>query len=192
MSKTYVELLIEGPDDYARGYIRGFVAARGPQAEVIFDDEAGFADDGIVQKLKEALHIAKQITHCVVDEDTAVLVREAISTPVERLLSIHSDRVIEHASFKYEFAVFNKENGAKFVKCVGDLPTGVTLEGHELDESIRPDAHGSEFYSPAHEYELKGEGKAIGPINKIVWLYKEFDSIDQVNVESIHVQYAKR
>lgn len=190
MNKTFVELIIEGPDDFTRGFVTGFVAARGPKAEVVFDDEAGLADDGLLQKVKEALHLSREVTHCIVDEQTAVLVREAIGAAEEARLSIHSDRVITGGSFAYEFEVFNRDNGAKFLRRVSDLPQGVTLEEHEQEIKEVPEAHGPELFAPEHEYTLVGKGRAVGPIDKIIWLYKEFDSISQVHVESIHVRYA--
>jgi hypothetical protein len=189
MSKCYVELLIEGPSDFARGYVRGFVAARGSDAELIFDDEAGFADDGILQRLKEALHLSKELTHCVVDEATAELVREAVNDLDEKDLDIKSDRKIAGASFEYSFAIFNSESGENLLKGFADLPTGVALEGHEQEKTVDPDAKGTEIYAPTHAYELKGHGKAVGPIDKIVWLKKQLDSFDQVEVAPIYVTY---
>ncbi|MDP8222808.1 MAG: hypothetical protein P9L99_05560 [Candidatus Lernaella stagnicola] len=191
MSKTYVELLIEGPDEFARGYVSGFVAARGSHAELIFDSDAGFADDGFLQKIKEALHISAHITHCIVDEETAQLVREATDATDESLLTIRSDRFITSASFAYEFEIFNRENGAKFQARLADLPAGVALEDHALEETLDPSAKGPELFSPAHDYALAGNGTAQGPIDKIVWLYKEFDSFDQVEAHPIHVRYAE-
>jgi len=190
MSKTYVELIIEGPDEFARGFITGFVAASGSHAELIFDDEAGFADDGPLQKLKEALRLSDKVTHCVVDDQTAALVREAIASADANPLVVRSDRVIADASFAYDFEIFNRENGDKLLQCLKDVPASVKLVGHEQETKLNPDARGAEMFAPEHDYALVGHGTAVGPVDKIVWLFKEFDSISQVRVEPIHVRYA--
>ncbi|MHA1567978.1 MAG: hypothetical protein ACTSXZ_00790 [Alphaproteobacteria bacterium] len=188
MTKTFIELVIEGPADYVRGYIRGFMHARGPRAEVVFSDEIGLRDDGPVQKIKEALHLSREITHVIVDEETAALVREGINGgKTETGLTIHSDRVIDSAEFTYSFEVFSREHGTLILKALQDPPAGIALDSHEHVLREDPNAKGVELYSPAHDYELKGKGKAMGPLDKIVWLYKELASFDQVDVEPINL-----
>ncbi|HPQ69239.1 MAG TPA: hypothetical protein PKW95_08915 [bacterium] len=183
--KTYVEMIIEGPEEYARGYIRGFVAARGSHAEVIFDDEVGIDEDDIVQKIKEALHLTREVTHAMVDAETAALVREAITTAQDVPLTVRSERTIDHARFEYKFGVYNREQGDLIINAFKDLPTGITLVDHDLHVKEDPSAHGKELYSPAHEYSVTGQGAAEGPIDKIIWLYKELTSVEQLTAEDI-------
>jgi len=189
MDKTYVELVIEGPEEYARGYINGFVAARGGKGELIFDDEAGFADDGILQKIKEALHLTRQSTHCYIDEHTAALVREAIGGEAEHRLSIRHDRVIREASLAYELHMFNRELAQKAYAVLHKPPLGVRLIDHQIEGRVDPDAKGAELFTPVHDFEIKASGTAVGPLDKIVWMYKELASYDQVRIEPIHLSY---
>lgn len=185
MMKPFVEMIIEGPEEYACGYIRGFVAARGERAEVIFNDEVGIDDDDIVQKIKEVLRLSREVTHVVVDAETADLVREAIASTRDVPLSIRSERTVARAEFEYTFDVFNREHGDLIIKAFNDLPTGIALLEHELNVKEDPSAHGKELYSPAHEFSVKGQGKAEGPIDKIIWLYKELTSVEQLTAEDI-------
>lgn len=190
MENTYVEMVIEGPADYVRGYIRGFVQAKGPQARVFFDDEVGLREDGLVQKIKETLHLAREVTHLVVDQETADLARQAIGEEQESQLVIRSDRVIEQASFDYEIEIFNRELGQALFKAFEERPQDIVLDQHELNIEEDPAAKGVELYSPAHDYIMKGKGHAAGQLGKIIWLYKELASYDQVDVGSIHLTFA--
>ena len=48
MNREFHELLIEGPGEFLRGLVEGYVAARAPRGEVIFGEDFGFADDGVL------------------------------------------------------------------------------------------------------------------------------------------------
>jgi len=187
--KTYVEMIIEGPEEYARGYVRGFVAARGSHAEVIFDDEVGIDVDDIVQKITGALGLSRKVVHSIVDADTAALVREAIGSARDVPLNVRSERTIDRARFEYKFEIFNREQGELVVKAFKNLPTGVALIGHDLHVKEDPSARGQELYSPAHEYSVTGHGAAEGPIDKIIWLYKELTSVEQLTAENITLAF---
>jgi len=190
VNKSFVEMVIEGPELYVRGYLRGWVDARGERAEVIFSDEIGINDDDIVQKVKEALHLSRHYEHLLADAETAELVAEAIAGEQYEKLNLHSNRPIERGEFTYEFQVYNREHGELVQRTFDELPEGIVLEKHNMKLKENPDAKGVEMYSPAHDYELKGAGKASGPIGKIIWLHKALASFDQVDAGEITLIFA--
>lgn len=189
MDRTCVELVIEGPEEYGRGYIAGFVAARGGQGELFFDDEADFADDGMLHKIKEALHLTRQVFHCYLDASTAALVREAIGGATSRNLSIRQERIIQEASMAYELRMFNRELARKVFALLTEPPQGVRLVGHQAEGRVDPDAKGAELFTPTHDFEIKASGTAVGPLDKIVRMYKELASYEQVKVDPIQLTY---
>lgn len=191
MSRLFIELAIEGSGDYLQGYLDGFIAARGARAEVIYTDQAGFADEGALQKIKQALGLGADIHHVIVDAETVALVREALTLPAARL-KIHSEREIESAYFDYSFAIFNPEIGQRLLAALQRLPEGVRLIGHRQNVEVDPDAKGAELYSPTHDFELKGGGRAEGAVDKIVHLYQELLGFEQAEIESIHVTHRNR
>ena len=189
MEQAYVELVIEGPAAYVRGFVHGYAIGRDRHEEIIFDHEAGFADDNVIQRLKEKLHLSREITHCIASEETAALVREGLNKSGEAKLTVRSERKIAKAGFAFAFEIFNQERGEDLAAMLRDLPENTLLLEHEAKITTDPSAKGTELYSPVHDYEYVGKGRIEGPVDKIVWLYKELSSFDQVEVEPIETAY---
>ena len=189
MGRTYAELVIEGPEEYTRGFIRGFVGACGPHAEVFFNDEIGLAGDSLVQSIKEKLGLARQVTHVVADDETTKLVREAVAAEPEHKMAIHSERQIDSASMHFKFHVYNGELGGRLKQGVNHPAAEVAMSDVVLHETVDPKAKGVELYTPAHDYELTGQATAAGPLDKIIKLYQELSSIEQLVIEPIRLKY---
>ncbi|NLH47952.1 MAG: hypothetical protein GX444_05030 [Myxococcales bacterium] len=189
MTRAYIELTLEGSGEYLHGFFAGFAAGRGRRFETIFGGEAGFAAEGAGQKIKHALGLGGEIHHVLVDGEAAAALREALATV---RVTIRAEREVEAAHFDYRFAIFNPEIAGRLLAALRDLPAGVRLIGHEQNQDTDPAARGVELYSPAHDYELRGHGRAEGPVDKIVGLYQILSGFEQVELDSMHVTYRNR
>jgi hypothetical protein len=191
VERRFVELIVRGPEQYARGWVRGFLAGRGTGAAVFFEGEAGFAPDSLFEEIKERLHVTHAATRTICDAETAELIRAGTEAAHEPGLTTASKREIESASFEYRFAIYNKEMGEAFAKALAAPPEGVAL----LDgkQSLRAPEEGGEPvpFGPSHRYEFHGEGRAEGVVDKIVRFRKELAGFDQAEVEPIRLKYRK-
>lgn len=189
MARAYVELTLEGSGEYLHGFVAGFAAGRGRRFETFFGGEAGFATEGVGQKVRHALGLGGEIHRVLVDTEAAGPLREALAAA---RVTIRAEREVAAAYFDYRFTLFNPEIAGRLLAALRDLPEGVRLVGHEQNQETDPAARGVELYTPVHDYELRGHGRAEGPVDKIVGLYQILSGFEQAELAPMHVTYRNR
>ncbi len=183
-------MVIEGPPDYVRGYLCGFVQGRAQQADLQFADQIDVEDGGLLERLAAKIGLEHALTHVIVDAETAKLVAAALAAEGEHRLRLHSERSIVVAAFDYRYAVFNREQAEAVTKALQSHGPDITLVDHEEKRREDPEAEEVELYTAAHDFELKGHGRAVGPLDQIIALRRELKGIEQAEVKRIELTFA--
>jgi hypothetical protein len=175
-----VEVVVQGKEDYVQGFVRGLLIGENSHWWPVFNHEFGIQDETLAETLKEWVGLSDPLTRLIIPEVALPIVRRALDDPRSVGLALRSARPIVTSSFDFTLAVFNAELGAKVRDIFGKVPPSVTVTGWAPIEEENPDATGVELYSPAHDYELKGQGAVAGPFREVLYVHEQARRVSQV------------
>lgn len=175
-----VEVVVQGKEDYVRGFVRGLLIGENSHWWPVFHREFGIEDETLAETLKEWVGLADPLTRFIVPEEALDRVRKALDDPRSIGLAFRTARPILSGSFDFSVAVFSAELGAKVQDIFGKVPPSVQVTGWSPQEEENPDATGVELYSPAHDYELKGEGSVTGRFRDVLYVHEQARRESQV------------
>lgn len=191
--RKYVEMILAGPPVEARGFVCGYLAARGQTAgeRCLFCEEAGIRSESFAAHVLEWSGLKLHLNHLLVDAALQARMVDAIGSCRERLsLEVRSVRPVRGASFSFSYRVFDKNQGRRVRKLFDPLPDGLAVDpGYEPAESVWDDGvPDGALYSPEHEYELRGEGTVRGGVEAVLQLHRRAAAEPMVEVRGIELE----
>ncbi len=193
MSKTYTELVIEGPFLLVKGFILGFFGSRSENRSWFFHRNAGINRVTFRELIKEWFEFENLVHLCIENEAKEALLKQMKATEEESGLKVISEKTIKKGSFAFSFSIHNKELGQKAKEILHNLPEGVVLHNFSESEETDEKAKGIELYSPAYEYTYAGKGEMEGAFNEISKLYldvKRSEFAPLVNLKPLELEFA--
>lgn len=188
---TFYEVVLEGPPEVSRGFLRGLLLGAGHDGYLDFGLERMGAGGSLGEKLREMIHLHPHECHAVVDVPVRdLLARSAASMERESGLRLAAQNQIRAARFSFHYQAFAPRYAREIGALLAALPAGLRREGGEPTETLDPDAHGIEAYSPAHEYEAKGEGRIVGRVDLVIEAWRRLDAHPLVQVETVELDLA--
>jgi hypothetical protein len=190
MAVKYWELVIDGPKGWDLGFLRGYLAGKGMQGDIVDLEAEGFDCEPYREKIRELLSPEKDTLHAVVPEGAMDGVAEALgeSLSAGRPMTLRHQRPLAGASFGFSLRVYSREHGARFLAYFRDLPAGARLvETEPLRERQDPDSKGVELYAPSHDYELTGRGRVEGTFEAVLEAYRFCRKEDLIHQERAEV-----
>jgi hypothetical protein len=171
VSKTYTELVIEGPFLLVKGLILGFFGPRSENAAWFFHRNAGIHRVTFKELIKEWFEFENLVHLCIEDEAKKLLLQRLEATAEETGLKVLSEKTIKSGRFAFSFAIHNRELGEKAKKSLHNLPEGVKLTSFSESEETDEKSKGVELYSPSYEYSYEGKGMMQGNFHEISKMY---------------------
>ncbi len=184
-----VQFIVDGDDKLVLGFVHGlFIGARLTDWPV-FNDQLGIESESFAEQLKGWVGIHEQITHFVVDHESAPAVLAALSDPRCKGITLREARVVKAASFSFKFKVFTEEAGQRVRDIFGKVPPDVLVTGFEPEETIRADdTQGVELYSPVHHYKLTGDGNVAGGFRSVLYVHEQARRLEQIDETELHLE----
>lgn len=179
---TYHEIIIKGDDNVVDGYLKGFLAGRGVKSGFYFSKDWPFR----LGHIREIIKYRGPVVHVICSGSLRATITSAVDKS-DLEIEVETTRKIDSLSFGFNFMAANREVAASIKRTLGRLPAGVKLEDYAPEESVDPDAKGVEAYSPVHDYEFKGEGKARGDVDGVLALYRKLTENRAFRVEEINI-----
>ena len=172
MSKLY-ELIIEGHENFVKGFIRGLMTGAKTGSRVLFNNELSISKSTFAEKIKEFFDTPTTHTHVILDETALSLLEKVLDKESEKLrLKIVSRRNVSSASFKFKYSAYAENYGKMLKALFENLPEGVVLsDDYKPEEILHPEAKGPEAYAPEHNYVINAKGSASGDLLDILVLY---------------------
>jgi hypothetical protein len=170
----YHEVVVAGPAGFVFPFTLGHLQARGLGGAVYDAEEEGFDCAPLRERLGEMLRPRMETVHLLVPTASLEAARRAIATGAEvgRTMSILSERPVR-GRFSFSFTIASREHAARIRGLLEEPGGGLRLaDDTTFEERSDPHAQGSEAYSPAHEYEMKGRGSVEGPVDVLLGLYR--------------------
>lgn len=190
MAGDYVEVVVEGPKGWDRGFLQGFLRARGAEGTVLDADSEGFDCSGFRERLEELVHPGRERLHLIAPRGLEALLEEAVeaSRQGEHPLRLVARRPVRGAAFSFSLRLFSREVGERVKALLFHPPAGVRVEwAAPLEERIDPKARGAELYAPVHDYELRGEGTCTGSLEGILGLHRALRREEPVHLRSLEL-----
>ncbi|MCH8272302.1 MAG: hypothetical protein IIB41_03500 [Candidatus Marinimicrobia bacterium] len=184
------ELVIEGHEDFVKGFVRGIVAGSKSNARVLFNNEHDISRTTFKEKIKEFFDTPRTHTHLIVDETTTSLIEELLGSEGEKLnLKIISKLSVVSATFKFEYKAYAENYGTMLKGIFENLPEGVSVsDDYAPKEEIHPESIGAEAYAPEHDYIIRAKGSVTGNLDALLELYTKCRKEPLVNIENIELE----
>ncbi len=185
MAATYHEIVVKGNGKLLKGFVRGYQVARGIEGGLYY-----CADHPIdTRHLKDIFALHGDHIHLV----CRVKVRDgfvaAIAQTDDLEFELVSDVKVAATSFEFEFDTYSRDLGSEIEKLLGALPSGLKLVDYEPRKSIDEKAHGTELYSPVHEYRFRGKGKIEGDFETLLSFHATLAANKFVEAEDITIEH---
>ena len=167
------EIVIEGPDKVARGFVAGFAASQHEAEGVVFGEDLGLAEESLSERLRDLVGAGARLT---------VLVPESIAVPLAAALAgagaavglrVARRRRVTSVSFRFTAETYTPEV-AETIRgaLMGALPEGVLVEDRNEDEHRQPEASGVELYAPKHDYVYRASGRIAGALPGVLEMHR--------------------
>lgn len=188
MSKL-TELIIEGHENFVKGFVRGVLIGTKSGSPVLFNKELNISKSTFAEKIKEFFDTPTTHTHVILDETAVSLLDGVLKKESEKLrLKIVSRRNVTSASFKFKYSAYAENYGNMLKEIFENLPEGVVLsDDYKPKEILHPEAKGAESYAPEHDYVIHAKGSASGDLLNILELYTRCGNEPLVELEKIEL-----
>ena len=184
------ELVIEGHEDFVKGFVRGIVAGSKSNARVLFNNEHNISRTTFKEKIKEFFVTLKAHTHLIVDETTASLIEDILGNEGEKFdLKIISKLSVVSATFKFKYKAYAENYGTMLKGIFENLPETVSVsDDYAPKEEIHPESIGAEAYAPEHDYIIRAKGTVRGNLDELLELYAKCRKEPLLSIENIELE----
>lgn len=182
------EIVVTGPAKALRGFLAGFEVARDAHDVVLLGTDLGVEGLPFAERLRAL--VGSGTPHLVIaPERSARALAAAIGARgAEAGLELRAVRVIASARFAFKARAFALDVADRVRTALFQaLPAGVTLEGLEQQERREADAHGTELYSPVHDYTWEATGAFVGPLPGVLEMHRRAREEKFVEPEPLHL-----
>jgi hypothetical protein len=189
MQKTFVEAVFEGEYRTIRGFIEGFVAARGKDSSFFICSDCGVEAETLSEHIKEWISLGSRLHHVLIESGLFAEIKAALEAAGETALlgssSIRSSKQVKGAHFRFHFEAYGRKYADEIKAIIEALPEGVSLTDYRPEETIDEECRGVELYTPCHDYVFQGEGTISGPVELAIPLRAAFDAHPLIEAEKV-------
>ncbi len=185
------ELVIEGHENFVKGFVRGIVAGAKSGARVLFNNEHDINRTTLGEKIKEFFDAPSVHTHLIVDETTTSLIEDVIRSEGEKLkLKIVSKLSVVSASFEFKYKAYAENYGSMLKGIFENLPEGISVSNdYAPKEEFHPESKGAEAYAPEHNYIIRAKGTVSGNLGALLELYERCHKQPLIRIENIELEF---
>jgi hypothetical protein len=185
MIEEYVEVVLDGPFDFIKGFVLGFMEGRGISGDVIFE-ETNRARGDVFVRLLRFVRLEEDHVHLIVGAGIHELLKEALEKrQAEAPVRIVRVRKIGEARFKFRYRTYSRPLGEELKNLFRNLPEVLHLEGYEPKETLRPESKAIEAYAPEHPYAVEASGTVSGRAKEAIDLYNRLGRYEIVELGDI-------
>jgi len=182
------EIVVKNRPEFTDGFVHGFGLGRAKGEQVYRCSDYNISAVHLKKHIADMLGIGGKYSNYVVEESLVKPLEEAFDTLKEPAdLETQEIHEVQGLRFRFEVRIFAKKLGEKAKRIIDGRDEEIDLSGYEPKEIIHEDAAMTELYAPEHDYELRGQGTAQGPFEKILQFYSQLSDIDQVHTEKMEL-----
>ncbi|HID39216.1 MAG TPA: hypothetical protein EYP36_06850 [Calditrichaeota bacterium] len=171
MSRTFHEIVMEGPFLLVKGFLLGFLAGVKPDGRYFFHRRAGIRRDTFREFIKELFEL-ENYQHLCLQSDLVDRFKEATKLYSKVTgLDIKSVKKIKSARFSFAYELFNEELSKKAKQILESLPDTVKVIDYHPLEIKEEEGKGLESYAPLHDFTARGKGTVTGDFEGVIDLF---------------------
>jgi hypothetical protein len=180
MQKEFIEAVFEGDYHTIRGYIEGFVAARGKESCYYVCTDCGVEPETLSEHIREWISLGGKLHHLLIESELFNEIRAALMAADKKAIlcssAIKSNKNVRGANFHFRFEAYGKKYAHEIKAILERLPERMVLTDYNPVEKIDEECKGVELYTVCHDYEFKGEGTLSGPVEQVIALREALDA----------------
>ncbi len=183
------EIVVVGSESTVRGFVAGFIAARGQEEAVLFGADVHVQGATIGDRLRELVGAGSHHT-LLAPAAVAVPLAAAVSgRGAETGLQVERIYEIVAAAFTFDAEAFAPDVAARIESALRDaVPAGVTVEAFKEHETTDDRSRGAELYAPSHAYTYRAKGRVAGELTGVLEMRRRAEEIDFVKAEAITLE----
>ena len=182
------ELVIEGAENACRAFIVGFTAGRRTARAGVFGHDCGLAPESFGERLRALFAGGSHHVFLAPKELAAPLADALVERGGDAGLRLERRRLVQSIHFAFRVEAFSRPVAAAIRRdLLTDLPAGVRIDALSESEEDVPSAHGTELYSPVHEFIFRASGRYVGRPPGIFEIQRHASGRDFVSIEGMHV-----
>ncbi len=187
---TFYQLTLVGPEELIHGFLTGLAIGSGHHAHCYYTDLEDIAEpESLTEKLEEWLKRSTRQTRVIVDHLTRRLIRKHRERMVaETGIVLEEEQRVRAARFSFHYRAYAPRYRDEIDTLLKVLPRGCRLLNHEREEIIDESAKGPEFYTPAHDYELRGSAEVRGRVDRVIEAHHLLDSHPLIEPDEIELE----
>lgn len=169
MAKLFSELVITGNFTLVKGFLMGFLCARKSTAKYFFHRKSGtIRRDSFTGLIRELMDFQSEVYLCLENSEVPDF-RFAVEQSCPRIgLSIKQIRQIKSAEFKFDFELYNPDDGRECKKILEEAQKVVEIENFEPEEIWNRSIDLGYRHEGAHIYTYKGKGVVRGGVENVI------------------------
>jgi hypothetical protein len=185
------ELVLEGPERAARGFVAGFLAGRGVHGGGVFGSDVGLAAESLGERVRELLAAGRHHVFFAPEPLAGALADAVDAHGHEVGVRVESRRALASASFTFHAEAFDRDSAARIRGALlASPPPSARVEDLEEKEETHADERGVELYAPAHAYTYRVSGRIVGALPAVLELRRRAVTTDFVKVGALSVTAA--
>jgi hypothetical protein len=192
MPTSHHEVLVAGPLAAVKGFLAGYLVARGLEpGHVIVGEEHNIDCESMIEQLKELVHIREHVSHLVVPDDIFGELTDAIGKVVSVAgIKVTAARPVRSAYFTFRYNAYTREQFDQLHAIIANLPESVRVsDDYQPTATEDPTAAGVEGYTPAHDFEASGSGSVTGSVADILDLHAKATANELFVVSGIKLHH---
>ncbi|MHB8080091.1 MAG: hypothetical protein ACYDIE_12655 [Candidatus Krumholzibacteriia bacterium] len=185
----FFEVVLEGVAEAGRGFLCGLLLGSGQPGYLEFPPEQAPPGRTLGNRLRGMVGLSPHECRAIVDQasrDRLVALSSRLES--EAGLRLSDEGRVRAARFLFRYQAFARRYGEEIQTLLKGLPAGLTVDGGGPVETVDPEATGLEAYSPAHEYEISGEGSISGRVDLVIEARRRLAEHPLVHAESLEIE----
>jgi hypothetical protein len=181
----YVEVIFQGHKEYVRGFLDGFLCAKGADKNYFFNADCGVKAETFAERLKEIASLETKYHHVLLAKELWQMLPTAEAGGVQTV----SAKVIKRGYFAFNIATASREEALAVKKVMDAKSAEVQLFDFKESQQVDEDAKGVELYTPVHEYQYKASGVFSGGFVELISLKQRLSDHNIVQSNDIHLEF---
>jgi len=190
----YVEVVLQGSKEYVRGFLDGYICAKGSDEAYYFNAECGVKAESLSERLQEIASLEDKYQHILMANALYEALPEAAAGESGRHLCglpFVSAHAIQSGHFAFDIKTSSRPEAAAVKKAIDARRPQLELTSFKESEGVDKDAKGVELYARVHEYQYKASGVFSGAIIELINLRRALADHSIVHAKDIRLEYDK-
>jgi hypothetical protein len=183
------EIVVVGGEGAVRGFVAGFLAARGAGEVVLLGRDVKVHAATLGERLRDLVGVGAHHALLAPAPVGSRLVTALAARGADAQLRLGRASEVVAAEFAFTAEAFSPEVAARIESAFHDaLPAGVTVDAFKEEETTDRGSRGAELYAPSHDYTYRAKGRVAGDLPGVLEMHRRVEELEFVKENAITLE----